>query len=124
MVNVSLEPGEGTLDALLADTKDGVYFECDRSWSIDDLRLNFQFSCELAWEVKNGKKTRLLRDALYTGVTPAFWQGCDAITGPSEWKLWGVSSCGKGDPMQLMQVGHGASPARFRGVTVGATRGA
>jgi TldD protein len=123
MVNVSLEPGTGTLDDLVADTKDGVYFECDKSWSIDDLRLDFQFSCELAWEIKNGKKTRLLRDSLYTGVTPRFWGGCDAIAGPSEWKLWGVNNCGKGDPMQLMHVAHGAAPARFRKVTVGATGG-
>jgi len=123
MTNVSLEPGTGTLDDLIADTKDGVYFECDRSWSIDDLRLDFQFSCEIAWEIKGGKRTRLLRDPLYTGVTPRFWGSCNAIAGPSEWKLWGVNSCGKGDPMQLMQVAHGASPARFRGVTVGATGG-
>jgi TldD protein len=123
MVNVSLEPGTGTLDDLIADTKDGIYFECDKSWSIDDLRLDFQFSCELAWEIKNGKKTRLLRDPLYTGVTPRFWGACDAIAGPSEWKLWGVNSCGKGDPIQIMHVGHGASPARFRDVTVGSTGG-
>jgi TldD protein len=123
MVNVSLEPGAGTttLEDLIADTKDGVYFECDKSWSIDDLRQNFQFSCELAWEIKRGKRTRLLRDSLYTGITPRFWGGCDAIAGASEWRLWGVNNCGKGDPMQLMHVAHGASPARFRGVTVGAT---
>jgi TldD protein len=124
MVNVSLEPGTGTLDDLIADTEDGIYFECDKSWSIDDLRLDFQFSCELAWEIKHGKKTRLLRDPVYTGVTPRFWGACDAITGPSEWKLWGVDSCGKGDPIQLMHVAHGASPARFRDVTVGTTGGA
>jgi TldD protein len=124
MVNVSLEPGSGTLDDLIADTEDGIYFECDKSWSIDDLRLDFQFSCELAWEIKHGKKTRLLRDPVYTGVTPRFWGACDAITGPSEWKLWGVDSCGKGDPIQLMHVAHGASPARFRDVTVGTTGGA
>jgi TldD protein len=123
MINVSLEPGTGTLEELIADTDDGIYVECDKSWSIDDLRLNFQFSCELAWEIKHGKRTRLLRDPLYTGITPRFWQGCDAIAGPSEWKLWGLSSCGKGDPIQMMHVAHGASPARFRGVTVGATGG-
>ncbi len=119
MVNVSLEPREGSLDALVNDTKDGVLFSTDRSWSIDDLRLNFQFTCEIAWEIKNGKRTRLLRDPLYTGITPAFWRSCDAVCGPEEWKLWGIMNCGKGDPMQIMQVGHGASPARFRGVTVG-----
>jgi TldD protein len=119
MVNVSLEPREGTLDALVNDTEDGLLLSTDRSWSIDDLRLNFQFTCEIAWEIKRGKRTRILRDPLYTGITPQFWRSCDAVCGPEEWKLWGITTCGKGDPMQIMQVGHGASPARFRGVTVG-----
>jgi TldD protein len=113
MVNVSLQPKKGSLDDLIADTKDGVYVLVDKSWSIDDLRLNFQFSCEAAWEIKNGKKTRLLRDPRYTGITPEFWRSCDAICG--------ISTCGKGDPMQIMQVGHGASPARFRKVSVGSS---
>lgn len=121
MVNVSLEPRKGSLDDLIADTKDGVFMYLDKSWSIDDLRLNFQFSCEAAWEIKNGKKTRLLRDPRYTGITPEFWRSCDAICGPEEWQLFGISTCGKGDPMQIMQVGHGAAPARFRKVAVGNT---
>jgi TldD protein len=119
MVNVSLEPREGSLDALVNDTEDGLLLSTDRSWSIDDLRLNFQFTCEIAWEIKRGKRTRILRDPLYTGITPQFWRSCDAVCGPEEWKLWGITTCGKGDPMQIAQVGHGASPARFRGVTVG-----
>jgi TldD protein len=119
MVNVSLEPREGSLDALVNDTADGVLFSTDRSWSIDDLRLNFQFTCEIAWEIKRGKRTRILRDPLYTGLTPDFWRSCDAVCGPDEWRLWGINTCGKGDPMQAMHVGHGAAPARFRGVSVG-----
>jgi TldD protein len=119
MVNVSLEPRSGSLEDLVADTKDGVLMATDKSWSIDDLRLNFQFSCEIAWEIKNGKRTRMLRDPFYTGVTPAFWRSCDAICGPEEWHLWGINSCGKGDPMQVMQVGHGAAAARFKNVTIG-----
>ena len=119
MPNVSLEPGSGTLADIIADTRDGVLMATDKSWSIDDLRLNFQFSCEIAWEIKAGKVTRILRDPFYTGITPAFWRSCDAIAGPSEWKLWGITSCGKGDPTQTMHVGHGASPARFRNVSIG-----
>jgi TldD protein len=119
MINVSLEPRKGSLEDLVADTADGVLVECDKSWSIDDLRLNFQFSCEIAWEIKHGKRTRLLRDPFYTGITPELWRSCDAICGPEEWKLWGLTTCGKGDPMQLMQVAHGAAPARFRKVTIG-----
>jgi TldD protein len=120
MVNVSLEPGDaGTLEDLVASTEDGVLMATDKSWSIDDLRLNFQFSCEIAWEIKHGKRTRLLRDPFYTGITPRFWGSCDAVCDARDWRLWGLDSCGKGDPMQIMHVGHGASPARFRDVTVG-----
>lgn len=119
MVNVSLEPREGTLDDLIADTRDGILLQTNKSWSIDDLRLDFQFACEMAWEIKNGRRTRLLRDSRYTGRTPEFWGSCDAIAGPEEFRLWGITTCGKGDPMQTMQVGHGCAPARFRNVEVG-----
>jgi TldD protein len=120
MVNVSLQAGDaGTLDDLVAATGDGLLVATDKSWSIDDIRLNFQFSCEIAWEIKKGRRTRILRDPFYTGITPRFWGSCDAVCDAREWRLWGVDSCGKGDPMQTMHVGHGASPARFRDVTVG-----
>lgn len=119
MTNVSLAPGRGSLEDLIADTKHGVYMLNDRSWSIDDQRLDFQFSCELGWEIVNGKRARLVKRPLYGGSTPKFWASCDAICGPEEYRLWGISSCGKGDPMQLMAVGHGAAPARFRDVKVG-----
>ena len=120
MVNVSLDAGAaGTLEDLVAATDDGLLVATDKSWSIDDIRLNFQFSCEIAWEIKHGKRTRLLRDPFYTGITPRFWGSCDAICDERDWRLWGITSCGKGDPMQMMHVGHGASAARFRDVTVG-----
>jgi TldD protein len=119
MVNVSLEPRSGSLEDLIADTQDGILLDTNQSWSIDDLRLNFQFSCEVAWEIKHGKRTRLLRDARYTGTTPEFWRSCDAICGPEETRIWGLVLCGKGDPMQTMQVAHAAPPARFRRVEVG-----
>lgn len=125
MINVSLEPdptGPASLDELIADTRDGVLMTQNQSWSIDDLRLNFQFGCEAAWEIKHGKRTRLLRNPIYTGSTPAFWRGCDAVGGPDAFRLWGLASCGKGDPVQTMAVGHGCAPARFRNVEVGASR--
>lgn len=124
MVNVSLEPGPtGSLEDLIADTKDGILLSTDRSWSIDDQRLDFQFALELAWEIKNGKRTRLLRDPFYSGSTPAFWASCDAICDQREFRMFGVNSCGKGDPIQLMHVGHGSAPARFKKVRVGSTAG-
>ena len=123
MTNVSLEPDPGgprSLAELVADTDDGLLMTTNRSWSIDDLRLDFQFGCEAAWEIKRGKLGRLFKKPLYGGITPRFWAGCDAIGAPEAWRQWGFVSCGKGDPLQLMAVGHGCAPARFRDVQVGA----
>ena len=119
MTNVSLLPGKGKLADLIASTDDGIYMETNRSWSIDDRRYNFQFGTEIGWEIKGGKKTRMLKNPSYGGITTEFWNSCDAICAPEEWTLWGTPNCGKGQPMQTMGTGHGASPARFRNVKVG-----
>ena len=120
MTNVNLEPGDaGTLDDLIAATDEGLYLETNRSWSIDSRRLNFQFATEIAWEIRDGRRTRMLRNPTYAGVTPTFWAGLDAVCSAPEWHLWGVLNCGKGEPGQSMHVSHGAAPARFRGVQVG-----
>jgi TldD protein len=123
MTNVNLQPGTaGSLDDLIADTDEGLFVSTNHSWSIDDRRLNFQFGTEIGWLIEHGKLTQMVRNPTYTGITPEFWGSCDAICGRSEWKLWGVPNCGKGEPMQTNGVGHGAAPARFRGVQVGVGR--
>lgn len=119
MTNINLEPGTWRFEDLIADTDDGVYMQTNRSWSIDDRRLNFQFGTELAWEIKGGRLTRMLRNPTYTGLTPRFWGSCDAICGPDEWQIWGTPNCGKGQPGQTAHVGHGAAAARFRDVQIG-----
>ncbi len=118
MINVNLEPGEWTLDDLIADTDEGLFMETNRSWSIDDKRLNFQFGTEVAYEIKGGKLGRLFKNATYTGMTPQFWGSCDAICNRAHWTLWGTPNCGKGQPPQTAHTGHGTSPARFRHVRV------
>jgi TldD protein len=122
MTNVNLEPGSGTLEELLADTDGGFYMDTNKSWSIDDRRLNFQFGLEAAWKIQGGRRGQLYRNPLYTGMTPAFWGSCDAVCGTQAWHVWGVPNCGKGEPMQVARVGHGAAPARFRGLEVGSAR--
>jgi TldD protein len=119
MTNLHLEPGEGSFEDLLADVDDGVYFETNKSWSIDDKRLNFQFGTQIAWEIKNGKLGRMFRDATYTGITPEFWGSLDAVAGSEAWRMQGLTNCGKGQPGQVAHVSHGASPCRFRNVQVG-----
>lgn len=118
MTNINLLPGEGTLDDLIRDTKHGILFATNKSWSIDDRRVNFQFGTEIAWEIVDGRKVRILKNPLYTGITPQFWGSCVAIAGPGEWRMWGVPNCGKGEPSQTMQVGHGVAPAKFARVQV------
>ncbi len=119
MTNLHLEPGEGSLEELIDEVDDGLFLETNRSWSIDDKRLNFQFGTQVAWEIKGGKLGRMLRDATYTGVTPVFWASLDRVAGPDEWRMHGLTNCGKGQPGQSAHVSHGASPARFRNVQVG-----
>jgi TldD protein len=120
MTNVSLAPGTfGTLDELIADTDEGIYVDTNRSWSIDDKRLNFQFGTQIGWEIRDGKLGSMIRNPTYTGITPEFWGSCDAICDEREWRMWGTPNCGKGQPGQTAHTGHGAAPARFRNVRVG-----
>ena len=117
MTNVGLEPGPHTLDEIIAATDDGIYMETNRSWSIDDRRLNFQFGTEVGYEVKHGQLGRLLRNPTYTGIGPQFWASMDMLS--SEIEAWGTPNCGKGQPGQIGHTGHPAAPARFRNVRVG-----
>jgi TldD protein len=120
MNNVNLEPGQaGTLADLIADTRGGLLIDTNRSWSIDDRRLHFQFEGEAGWVIENGELGRLVRNPSYAGVTPTFWASCDAVCSPSEWRLNALLDCGKGEPGQTMHVSHGSAPARFREVEVG-----
>lgn len=117
MTNVGLEPGPHSLDEIIAATDDGIYMETNRSWSIDDRRLNFQFGTEVGYEVRNGQLGRLLRNPTYTGIGPQFWQSMDMLS--SETVAWGTPNCGKGQPGQTGHTGHPSAPARFQHVRVG-----
>lgn len=119
MTNINMMPGSVPLEELIADTEEGLWLETNRSWSIDDKRLHFQFATELAREIRRGKLGRLYRNPIYWGTTPQFWRACDGVASAGDWQLWGVPNCGKGEPMQIARVGHGCSPARFRNVEVG-----
>jgi len=118
--NLFLQAGKQPLDPgeLLADIRHGFYFEGMDSFSIDQWRLNFQFGGNAVWEIRNGKKTGMVKAALYQSQTPAFWNACDATCDARYWTPHGVTNCGKGDPMQIAQMTHGAAPARFRNIRI------
>ncbi len=117
MTNVGLEPGPHTFEQIIDETDDGIYMETNRSWSIDDRRLNFQFGTEVGYEVKKGRLGRLVRNPTYTGIGPRFWSSLDMLS--DDVVAWGTPNCGKGQPGQTGHTGHPAAPARFRDVRVG-----
>lgn len=117
--NVNLEAGSVPADRLFEDVRNGVYMESNRSWSIDDKRLNFQFGCQIGYEIKDGKKGKMLKNPTYAGMTPTFWRSCDAIGDQASWVAWGTPNCGKGEPLQTARSCQGAAPTRFRNVEVG-----
>ncbi|HLM64000.1 MAG TPA: TldD/PmbA family protein [Acidimicrobiales bacterium] len=119
MTNVGLLPGDSSLEEMIAGTERGIYMTTNRSWSIDDKRLNFQFGCEIGWEIVAGELGRMVKDPTYTGIGPRFWASLDAVGGEDEWEVWGLPNCGKGQPLQVGHTGHHAAPCRFRDVRVG-----
>jgi len=118
MTNINLDSGDKTFEQLIEGVENGVYMATNKSWSIDDKRWNFQFATEIAWEIKDGKLGKMLKNPTYTDNTVHFWNSCDAIANQDYWRIWGVPNCGKGQPMQTGHVGHGSSPARFRNIKV------
>jgi TldD protein len=120
MTNINLMPGNYEFEELFESIEYGFYLCTNKSWSIDDKRLNFQFATEIAYEIKNGKLTgKIYKNPIYTGITPEFWASCDGICNHNYWKLYGTPTCGKGQPCQVAHVGHGTAPARFKNIKVG-----
>ena len=119
MSNLCLQPGDSSLAEMISGTKRGVLVDMSKAFSIDDQRMSFRFGTEAGWEIRDGKLGRLLKNCSYTGVTPQFWAGCEALGGPDEYRVHGIPSCGKGEPLQVAHIGHGTVPARFNGVQVG-----
>jgi TldD protein len=120
MNSISLMPGDYEFDELISGVENGLYLCTNKSWSIDDKRVNFQFSTEIAYEIKGGKLTgKVYKNTVYTGITPVFWGSCDGVCNEKYWTVYGVPNCGKGQPGQSAHVSHGSAPARFRNVKVG-----
>jgi len=118
MANLNLEPGEKNFEEIIAGIDRGIYMESNRSWSIDDQRHKFQFSCEYAKRIENGKLTTTLRNPNYRSITPQFWSGLVAVGDRSTWQMYGTPMCGKGEPNQAITVGHGSPIAVFANIEV------
>ncbi len=117
--NVGILPHMGTPGDLIADTKDGIFIQGAGTFSIDQQRLNFQFGGDMFWRIKDGKIAGPLKNVIYQSSTPVFWNACDAVCGPEDWRGIGLMNCGKGQPSQAGMMTHYSATSRFRGIEVG-----
>ena len=118
MANVNMEPGNSTFEEMVASIEKGVYMMSNRSWSIDDYRNKFQFGCEYGKLIENGKLTKTVKNPNYRGITPEFWNSLKMVGNRSSWEVGGLANCGKGEPNQIMFVGHASPPCLFSNIEV------
>ncbi|MGZ5280079.1 MAG: metallopeptidase TldD-related protein, partial [Pseudobdellovibrionaceae bacterium] len=116
--NINMEPGNSTLKDMIAQTEKGIYMEANNTRSIDDYRNKFQFGCEFARLIENGKLTHVVKNPNYRGMTVPFWNSLKAVGGPEEVEIYGSPWCGKGEPSQVIRVGHSAPPCLFSQIEV------
>ncbi|ASC73471.1 hypothetical protein XM38_044380 [Halomicronema hongdechloris C2206] len=118
MANINLEPGDRSWAEIIATIEDGVYMEANRSWSIDDQRHKFQFGCEYGKRIRQGRLAETLRNPNYRATTPQFWHSLVQVGNGDTWQAFGTPFCGKGEPNQLIRVGHGSPVAAFEEIKV------
>jgi predicted Zn-dependent protease len=118
MANLNIEPGDRTLADLIGSVEDGVLMDTNRSWSIDDTRNKFQFGCEYGRRICHGRLAEVIRNPNYRGTCAHFWRSLAGVGDRDTWRVHGVSSCGKGEPNQMLAVGHASPVCLFRQVDV------
>jgi predicted Zn-dependent protease len=118
MANLNVDAGETCWDDLISQVEHGVFMAANRSWSIDDSRNKFQFGCEWARLIENGKLTQVVKNPNYRGISATFWRNLKAVGDKNTFEVLGVPSCGKGEPNQIMRVGHASPACLFSGVDV------
>lgn len=118
MANINLEPGDSSLEKMIAQTEKGIFMQANNSWSIDDYRNKFQFGCEYAQLIENGKLTKVVKNPSYRGQTVPFWNALKAVGDKEQNEVYGHPWCGKGEPSQVIRVGHSSPPCLFSQIEV------
>jgi len=118
MANLNVEPGSHSFAELVASVERGVYLETNNSWSIDDSRNKFQFGCEYGRLIEDGELTTVVRNPGYRGISATFWRSLRAVGNRDTWQVMGTPNCGKGEPNQVIWVGHAAPACVFGSVDV------
>jgi len=118
MANLNLEPGNSSYDDIIASIENGILMETNRSWSIDDYRNKFQFGCEYGKVIENGKLTKTIKNPNYRGVSTPFWNNLSMVGDESTFEVHGTPNCGKGEPNQVIRVGHASPLCKFNDIEI------
>lgn len=118
MANINIEPGNSSLEQMISNTENGIMMHTNKSWSIDDYRNKFQFGCEYAKLIENGKVTKTVKNPNYRGVSTPFWNSLKMVGDESTFKVWGSFYCGKGEPNQIIKVGHAIPICLFENIEI------
>jgi predicted Zn-dependent protease len=118
MANINVEPGDSSLKEMISQTEKGIYIQSNVSWSIDDYRNKFQFGSEYAQLIENGKLTKTVKNPNYRGQTIPFWNSLKAVGNAHENEMYGSPFCGKGEPSQIIRVGHASPPCLFENIEI------
>ena len=118
MANINLEPGDSTFEDLISQVEYGVYMESNKSWSIDDYRNKFQFGCEYGKLIENGKMTKTVKNPNYRGISNPFWRSLKGVGNADTFGIYGTPNCGKGEPNQVIRVGHASPTCLFENIQI------
>ncbi|HEV7912341.1 MAG TPA: metallopeptidase TldD-related protein, partial [Albitalea sp.] len=118
MANINVEPGSSALGDMVRATGRGVLMRTNVSWSIDDSRNKFQFGCEWGRAIRNGKPAEVVRNPNYRGISATFWRSLSGVGDASTFEVMGTPFCGKGEPSQVIRVGHAAPACKFSQIAV------
>ena len=118
MANLNVEPGNSTLDEMIASINDGVLMKTNVSWSIDDSRNKFQFGCEFGQRIRNGKLAEVVKNPNYRGISATFWRSLSMVGNAATLEVMGTPFCGKGEPNQVIRVGHASPACKFSSIDV------
>ena len=118
MANINLESGISTFDELIGSVENGVYMESNKSWSIDDYRNKFQFGCEYGRLIEHGRLTKVVKNPNYRGISIPFWNSLKGVGDSDTFGIYGTPNCGKGEPNQVIRVGHASPTCLFEDVQI------
>ena len=118
MSNLNIEPGNSTLEEMIASIENGILMRTNVSWSIDDSRNKFQFGCEMGRVIENGKLGHVVKNPNYRGISATFWRSLAMVGNADTQEVMGTPFCGKGEPSQVIRVGHASPACKFSNIDV------